>query len=67
MRREIIIGDTVIISCARCPRNLEYANPLLRFLPPTHYCGDTVDIHTKGHLILNPNTIPTWCPHAKSN
>jgi hypothetical protein len=55
----------VVMRCADCSRNQSYQNPLLGLLPPTHYCADTFDLHTKGRLILNPNTIPKWCPHVK--
>lgn len=55
----------LIVTCCRdCPRNLSYQNTLLSILPLTHYCVDTFDLYTKGHLILNPNNIPKWCPHV---
>jgi hypothetical protein len=48
-----------IESCGDCPMNLTYPNPLLKILPPTHYCSLTVD----KTIIYNPNTIPRWCPN----
>ena len=57
----------VVLRCADCSHNKSYQNPLLRILPETHYCEDTFDLHTKGHIIYNPNVIPKWCPHVNES
>jgi hypothetical protein len=65
MTFELQDPHVTVTCCWDCPRNQSYQNPLMSILPPTHYCADTFDLHTKGHIILYPHQIPKWCPHVK--
>lgn len=55
--------------CGECPRNKSIPNPLWARLPPTHYCLDVFNPNDKEgrKFILNPNVVPKWCPHVKSD
>ena len=71
-----VIHDQEVDCCGNCPHNKEHPNGLEEHaifkyiipkgvLPLTHRCDVSLDtqlFNKEGRLILNPLTIPKWCP-----
>lgn len=66
MEDYVLINNEKVFCCDKCPRNKEYPNRLLRFLPPEHHCIDAFDpVYKEGKLItFSRNYIPDWCPYG---
>ena len=63
----IAIGGRIIRCCGECPRNKTVENKLWGFIPmpDSHHCSASLNaVYPEGNLILNPNSIPKWCPHV---
>lgn len=51
--------------CATCPENVVQINKVFILEIPSHHCRLMFDpMQPKGKPILNPNTVPGWCPLA---
>jgi hypothetical protein len=66
METYVLINNEKVFCCDKCPRNKEFPNRLLRFLPPEHHCIDMFDpVYKEGKLItFSRNYIPDWCPYG---